>query len=85
METSKNPRRSVLLKHIERLEARNQLLAEVIAEERCLRKIAWHMYWQRCHGRFWGALNALISLCEGAQRSEAKFNAEVAAYKRRLA
>lgn len=57
-----NKERRVYRKQIARLQADNQLLAHVIADERHLRQQAWSEYWHRCHSRIWRFFDIMLLL-----------------------
>ena len=52
--------RTVYLKHIERLQERNRLLSEVLADERRLRKAAYKWYEGRLRSRLWWFIDLML-------------------------
>ena len=63
----------MLLNHVRRLQDRNRLLAEVIADERKLRQAAWHTAWHWIHNKAHNAIIAMVHASIGMEKQQRKF------------
>ena len=70
----------ILRKHVRRLQDRNRLLAEVIADERKLRQAAWHTAWDWMQNKAYNAIFAIIHATTGFEKLQRKFEKETSRY-----
>lgn len=69
-EAERTHRERVYLNHVRRLQARNRELAEMLAEERILRRQAYEWYEQRLMSRLWLLMDAVMITFTGQARSK---------------